>query len=57
LVWGSDYLGVSNVIAVTVASLRRSMEAMGEPRLIQTIRGIGYVLRPMPERQLAEADA
>jgi two-component system, OmpR family, response regulator MprA len=57
LVWGSEYLGVSNVIAVTVASLRRSMEAKGEPRLIQTIHGIGYVLRPLPERQLSEAEA
>jgi two-component system response regulator MprA len=57
LVWGSEYLGVSNVIAVTVASLRRALEEQGEPRLIQTIRGIGYVLRPAPERPAAEANA
>jgi two-component system, OmpR family, response regulator MprA len=57
MVWGSDYLGVSNVIAVTVASLRRTLEAQGEPRLIQTIRGIGYVLRPAPAWLAAEANA
>ncbi|MFL5759590.1 MAG: response regulator transcription factor [Thermomicrobiales bacterium] len=49
LVWGSEYFGVSNVIAVTVASLRRAMEEQGEPRLIQTIHGVGYVLRPRPD--------
>ena len=44
-VWGSDFYGESNVLAVTVASLRRALEAAGEPRLIQTVRGVGYVLR------------
>jgi two-component system response regulator MprA len=51
LVWGSEYLGVSNVIAVTVASLRRAMEEQDAPRLIQTIHGVGYVLRPRLENE------
>jgi two-component system response regulator MprA len=45
-VWGEDFYGESNVLAVVVASLRRELEAGGEARLIQTIRGVGYVLRP-----------
>jgi two-component system response regulator MprA len=45
-VWGEDFFGESNVLAVVVASLRRELEACGEPRLIQTVRGVGYVLRP-----------
>jgi two-component system response regulator MprA len=48
-VWGDDFFGESNVLAVMVTSLRRSMEAGGEPRLLQTVRGIGYVLRREPE--------
>jgi two-component system, OmpR family, response regulator MprA len=44
-VWGEDFYGESNVLAVVVASLRRELEAGGEPRLIQTVRGVGYVLR------------
>ncbi|MGI9252241.1 MAG: response regulator transcription factor [Thermomicrobiales bacterium] len=44
-IWGDDFFGESNVLAVTIASVRRSMEDGGEPRLIQTVRGVGYVLR------------
>jgi two-component system response regulator MprA len=44
-VWGHDFAGDDNVIEVYVGYLRRKMEADGEPRLIQTIRGVGYVLR------------
>jgi two-component system, OmpR family, response regulator MprA len=44
-VWGSDFLGDSNVIDVTVMRLRDKLEGGGEPRLIQTVRGIGYALR------------
>lgn len=44
-VWGSDFFGESNVLAVTMASVRRALEEEGEPRLIQTLRGVGYVLR------------
>jgi DNA-binding response OmpR family regulator len=35
----------SNVVDVHVANLRHKMEAGGRPRLIQTVRGVGYVLR------------
>ncbi|MFL5759262.1 MAG: response regulator transcription factor [Thermomicrobiales bacterium] len=44
-VWGADFYGDSNVLEVFVANLRRQLEANNEPRLIQTIRGAGYVLR------------
>jgi two-component system response regulator MprA len=44
-VWGRDILGDSNVLPVTVGTLRQALEAEGEPRLIQTVRGVGYVLR------------
>ncbi len=44
-VWGSDFLGESNVIDVHVMRLRDKLEDGGEPRLIRTIRGIGYSLR------------
>ncbi len=47
-VWGDDFFGESNVLAVTIASVRRSLEEGGEPRLIQTVRGVGYVLRSTP---------
>lgn len=45
-VWGQDFYGESNVLAVTIAAIRRASEAGGEPRLIQTVRNVGYVLRP-----------
>ena len=44
-VWGYDFLGESNVIEVYIRYLRLKIEREGEKRLIQTIRGIGYVLR------------
>jgi two-component system response regulator MprA len=44
-VWGNDVESASNSLDVFVGSLRRKVEAGGEPRLIQTVRGIGYVLR------------
>ena len=44
-VWGYDFLGVSNIIEVYVRYLRLKLEAEGESRLIQTMRGVGYVLR------------
>jgi two-component system response regulator MprA len=44
-IWGEDFYGDSNVLEVFVANLRRALEAAGEPRLIQTVRGVGYVLR------------
>jgi DNA-binding response OmpR family regulator len=44
-VWGYDFGGESNIIEVYVRYLRQKMEANGEPRLIQTVRGVGYILR------------
>ncbi len=44
-VWGSDFYGDSNVLEVFIGNLRREIESNDEPRLIQTIRGVGYVLR------------
>ena len=44
-VWGYDFMGDSNIIEVYVRYLRLKLEAEGEPRLIQTVRGVGYVLR------------
>jgi two-component system response regulator MprA len=44
-VWGYDFGPDSNSLDVYVGYLRRKLEANGEPRLIQTVRGVGYVLR------------
>jgi two-component system, OmpR family, response regulator MprA len=44
-VWGYDFGATSNALNVYVGYVRRKTEAGGEPRLIQTVRGIGYVLR------------
>jgi len=44
-VWGHDFGPGSTSLAVYVGYLRRKTEAMGEPRLIQTVRGVGYALR------------
>jgi two-component system response regulator MprA len=44
-VWGYDFGGESNVLEVYIRYLRQKLEAEGEPRLIHTVRGVGYVLR------------
>jgi two-component system response regulator MprA len=44
-VWGYDFPTSSNSLEVYVGYLRRKLEAEGEPRLLQTVRGFGYVLR------------
>ncbi len=44
-VWGYDFQGSTNVLEVYVRQLRQKLEEEGEPRLIQTVRGVGYVLR------------
>jgi two-component system, OmpR family, response regulator MprA len=44
-VWGTDYLGGSNIIDANVSYLRDKLEIGGRPRLIQTVRGVGYALR------------
>ncbi|GAC1325633.1 MAG: response regulator transcription factor [Chloroflexota bacterium] len=45
-VWGFDYLGDSNLVDVRIKYLRDKLEAGGRARLIQTVRGAGYALRP-----------
>ncbi len=44
-VWGYDFGGESNIIEVYVRYLRQKTEATDEPRLLHTVRGVGYVLR------------
>jgi two-component system, OmpR family, response regulator MprA len=48
-VWGFDFETTSNSLEVYVGHLRRKTEAGGEPRLLHTVRGVGYVLREAPE--------
>ncbi|MDZ7732781.1 MAG: winged helix-turn-helix domain-containing protein [Acidimicrobiia bacterium] len=44
LVWGYDWEVDSNVVDVFVSYLRRKLEADGEPRVIETVRGVGFKL-------------
>lgn len=44
-IWGLDFEGSSNILEVYVGYLRAKLEAEGEPRLIHTIRGVGYVFK------------
>ncbi len=44
-VWGYDFGGDGNVLEVYIGYIRSKTEAQGEPRLIQTVRGVGYVVR------------
>src|SRR4051794_28021113 len=44
-VWGYDFDGQSNVLDVYVGHLRAKLEADGAPRLLHTVRGVGYALR------------
>lgn len=44
-VWGYDFMGDSNIIEVYIRYLRLKLEAEDESRLIQTVRGVGYVMR------------
>jgi DNA-binding response OmpR family regulator len=45
-VWGYDFDPKTNVTDVFVGYLRRKLEAGGEPRVLHTVRGVGFVLRP-----------
>jgi two-component system response regulator MprA len=47
-VWGYDFPTTGNALEVYVGYLRRKTEQEGEPRLIHTVRGVGYVLRESP---------
>jgi two-component system, OmpR family, response regulator MprA len=47
-VWGIDSEAASNVVDVYIGYLRQKLEEGGEPRLLQTVRGVGYALREKP---------
>jgi two-component system, OmpR family, response regulator MprA len=47
-VWGYDFPTTGNALEVYIGYLRRKTEESGEPRLIHTVRGVGYVLRESP---------
>ena len=47
-VWGYDFPTTANSLEVYVGYVRRKTEAGGEPRLLHTVRGVGYVLRETP---------
>jgi two-component system response regulator MprA len=47
-VWGYDFGGESNVLEVYIRYLRQKLESENEPRLIHTVRSVGYVLRENP---------
>jgi two-component system, OmpR family, response regulator MprA len=44
-IWGYDFSGESNILEVYIRYLRSKLEAVNAPRYIQTVRGVGYVLR------------
>jgi two-component system response regulator MprA len=44
-IWGYDFSGESNILEVYIRYLRAKLEAAGDTRYIQTVRGVGYVLR------------
>jgi len=46
LVWGENWVGDDNILDVYVRALRRKIEPAGSPTLIQTVRGVGFMLRP-----------
>lgn len=55
-VWGYDFEGESNVLEVYIGYLRAKLEAGGEPRIIHTMRGTGYVLREKSEKADEKSD-
>jgi DNA-binding response OmpR family regulator len=46
MVWGYTWAADGNVVDVFVSYLRRKLEAAGEPRVLRTVRGVGFTLRP-----------
>jgi DNA-binding response OmpR family regulator len=44
-VWGSDFLGESNLIDVYIRYLRNKVDEGAQDKLIHTVRGVGYALR------------
>lgn len=49
-VWGYDYIGQTNTVDVFVRALRNKLDDEQHPRLIQTVRGVGYALRTADEK-------
>ncbi|GIH22283.1 putative transcriptional regulatory protein PrrA [Acrocarpospora phusangensis] len=47
-VWGYDFAVTHNAVETFIGYLRRKLEAGGEPRVLETVRGVGYVLRSRP---------
>ena len=57
-IWGFDFESSSKSLDVHVGELRRKLELDGEPRIVHTVRGIGFVLRPDTDAATAaRADA
>lgn len=53
--WGYDSVGEGNRLDVNILRLRRKLERdPANPRYLQTVRGIGYAIRPMPQREMAD---
>jgi two-component system, OmpR family, response regulator MprA len=50
-IWGNDFEGGPNVLEVYIGHLRSKLEQQGERRLIQTVRGAGYVLRTLEQEK------
>ena len=44
-IWNYDYEGSSNIIDVYIRTLRKKIDADGDKKVIQTVRGIGYVIK------------
>ena len=53
-VWGDDFVGDANVLDVYVRYLRRKLEPPGQPTLIQTVRGVGFLLKAGAIKEPAE---
>ncbi|MDC3413833.1 response regulator transcription factor [Aquibacillus sp. 3ASR75-11] len=51
-VWGFDYTGETNIVDVYIRYLRNKIDRDHEPKLIHTVRGVGYVLRTIQEQRL-----
>ena len=49
-VWGAQWVGDDNVLDVYIRALRRKLEREGRPTLIQTVRGVGFMLKEAPPK-------
>ena len=48
--WGEQWVGDDNVLDVYIRTLRRKLEREGRPTLIQTVRGVGFMLKETPPK-------